>query len=146
MHTHTRTQKNMQSHTVAQWGEGFNKPTVTWIYGGVSGLSQETRWTYLPPGTERNSEGGGGWEWGEGGSEATGTLCLSLPLLFLSPAISLFTRPLRLCSHHQPHKSHAHKHWCVCQRKCPITLITFHAISASTEDLQFVPQSAKYRL
>lgn len=43
--TKTKHNKNMQphTHTVAQWGEGFNKPTVTWIYGGVSGLSQETR-------------------------------------------------------------------------------------------------------
>ncbi|KAL7395639.1 hypothetical protein ABVT39_020644 [Epinephelus coioides] len=27
------------------------------------------------------------------------------------------------------------------RRKCPITLITFHAISAFTEDLEFVPQT-----
>lgn len=40
---YTRIEENMQSHTLAQWGEGFNKPTVTWFYGGVSGLSQETR-------------------------------------------------------------------------------------------------------
>lgn len=51
-HIHTHT------HTVAQWGEGFNKPTVTWIYGGVSGLSQETRWTERPRGSERNRVGG----------------------------------------------------------------------------------------
>lgn len=74
-HTHTNThlqshkhrdihRKNMQSHTVAQWGEGFNKPTVTWIYGGVSGPSQETRWMYLPSGTEGNSKGWvGGLKW-----------------------------------------------------------------------------------
>lgn len=132
-HTHTNThlqshkhrdihRKNMQSHTVAQWGEGFNKPTVTWIYGGVSGPSQETRWMYLPSGTEGNSKGWvGGLKWRAmvcvcmcmgGGSEATGTLSLSLPWLFLSSAISLFTRPLCLCSHHQP------------QRKpCPQTLM-----------------------
>ena len=79
---------------------------------------------------------GGGGGGGGGASEATGTLCLSLPLLFLPPAISLFTRLLRLRSRRQPHERRAHKHWCVCWRECPITLITFHAISAFTEELK----------
>lgn len=79
-HNHTQRQRDIEreretykhavTHTVARWGEGFNKPTATWIYGGVSGPSQKTRWTYLPWGTERNSEGGSeGWREGRRGGQ-----------------------------------------------------------------------------
>ena len=38
--THTHTHKD--TACAVWWGEGFNKPTVAWFYGGISGPCQET--------------------------------------------------------------------------------------------------------
>lgn len=93
----------------------------------------------------------GGGEDGRGGVKPQAHYVSHCPYFFSaschhslrSPALSLLTKSCRT-----PKKK---PHGCVCQRKKKrkkslITLMTFHAISASSEDSQFVPQTAKRRL
>lgn len=128
------TQHNNTTNThSSSVGEGFNKPTVMWIYGGVSGLSQETRWTYLPQGTERNSEeevGVGSGEWGWVVKPQAHYVSHWPYFFFLMPSVSSLTHSVsaHIISRTKAMPTNT-------RRKCPVTLMTFCGISAFTEDL-----------